>query len=93
MMSAGISPTTSAGEFKRHDYITGIYEIGSPASEVERELAELVEEINGYDGEDILKSAAYLHLKFEYIHPFADGNGRVGRTLTNYFLLINAHPR
>jgi Fic family protein len=29
---------------------------------------------------------------FEYIHPFADGNGRVGRTLLNYFLITRGHP-
>ena len=55
-------------------------------------MAELIDEINGYGGDDILKAAAYLHANFENIHPFADGNGRVGRTLVNYFLMINDHP-
>jgi Fic family protein len=40
----------------------------------------------------VLKAAAYFHLRFEYIHPFADGNGRVGRTLLNYFLMTHGHP-
>ncbi len=80
------------GEFKKHDYVTGIYEIGSAAEHVENEIAELLDEINTYDGSDVLKAAAYLHIRFEYIHPFADGNGRVGRTLTNYYLMINGYP-
>ena len=80
------------GEFKKHDYITGIHEVGSPFKEVESDLDELISEMNDYDGSNLLQAAAYLHLKFEYIHPFADGNGRVGRTLMNYYLMINSHP-
>ena len=80
------------GEYKKHDYVTGIYEVGSAAADVESDMIELVNEINSYSGNSVLEAAAYLHARFEYIHPFADGNGRVGRTVTNYFLMINDHP-
>ena len=80
------------GQFKRHDYVTGRLEVGCPPEEVETELAELLAELNSYSGSDPLKAAAYLHLRFEYIHPFADGNGRVGRTLVNYFLMTHGEP-
>lgn len=36
---------------------------------------------------DLLVQAAIIHLQFESIHPFIDGNGRVGRMLIPLFLL------
>jgi Fic family protein len=80
------------GEFKKHDYVTGIYEVGSPAENVEKEITELIAEVNSYRGIEALKAATYLHARFEQIHPFADGNGRVGRTIMNYYLMIQNHP-
>ena len=80
------------GEFKKHDYVTGIAEVGSPPEDVEHDLIALITEIADFEGMETLRAAAYLHARFEYIHPFADGNGRVGRTLMNYFLMIHSHP-
>ena len=36
--------------------------------------------------------AAYFHLRFEEILAFADGNGRLGRTLLNYYLMLHDYP-
>lgn len=60
---------------------------------MEDAISELVDELAEIrDNANILKAAAYFHARFEYIHPFADGNGRVGRTLLNYFLMIHGEP-
>lgn len=80
------------GEFKKHDYVTGINEVGSAAEDVEVDLKDLLDELRELGAANPLKAAAYLHARFEYIHPFADGNGRVGRTLLNYWLMISGHP-
>ena len=39
-----------------------------------------------------LAMAAIMHNQFEHIHPFRDGNGRVGRLLLNLVLLKNGYP-
>ena len=80
------------GEFKRHGYVVGEHETGSAPEDVERELGELIAEVNGYGKGNTLRIGAYLHARFENIHPFADGNGRTGRTLLNYFLMLRGHP-
>jgi Fic family protein len=84
------------GMFKKHDFVVGRGEAGSLPQEVEADINALLNEINIFNPSDApdktLKAAAYFHARFEYIHAFADGNGRVGRTLMNYFLLTHNHP-
>lgn len=80
------------GEYKKHDYVTGINEIGAAPEDVQEEMSELLDEITDIPDEKALTAAAYFHAKFENIHPFADGNGRTGRLLMNYFLILHKHP-
>ena len=39
-----------------------------------------------------IKKAAYIHHEFVRIHPFIDGNGRVARLLTNFYLTKEGYP-
>lgn len=80
------------GEYKKHDYVTGREEIGAAPEDVQEEMAELLEELNDIEEGKELIAAAYFHAKFEKIHPFADGNGRTGRILMNYILIVHNHP-
>ena len=81
------------GEYKKHDYVVG-NDQGALPEEVAGEIEELCDEVKDIPdrGENIIKTAAYIHCKFENTHPFADGNGRVGRTLMNYYLMIHNFP-
>lgn len=80
------------GEYKKHEYVTGKNEIGAAAEDVAEEMNELLAELKEIPNEKALTAAAYYHVKFENIHPFADGNGRTGRLTMNYFLLLHDHP-
>lgn len=41
---------------------------------------------------ELFKQIALQHLRFERIHPFRDGNGRVGRMIINQQLINNGLP-
>tara|TARA_Y100000310_G_C20687447_1_gene819994 strand:- start:193 stop:1134 length:942 start_codon:yes stop_codon:yes gene_type:complete len=66
---------------------------GAPQSRVISLLNELIKWYGKYkDKYPPLILASVVHNQFENIHPFADGNGRVGRILLNNILLKNELP-
>jgi len=59
--------------------------IPPPPEEVPRLIEDLAEYLTGAIHAPLLQ-AALVHAQFETIHPFADGNGRVGRALIHTVL-------
>lgn len=56
-----------------------------PVNELQRLLEDLLVYANQSDSDPIAQ-AAVAHAQFEIIHPFADGNGRIGRVLVAWIL-------
>ena len=63
-----------------------------PPEQVDSEIENLLRLYNEYSANDNchpLLLAAWLHHRFEQIHPFQDGNGRVGRAILTWHLVKN----
>lgn len=66
---------------------------GAPQTRINHLLNELVEWYNKNKKKyPALVLGAVVHNQFENIHPFADGNGRVGRIILNNILIKHALP-
>jgi Fic family protein len=77
-----------AGRFRKDDEYVRIGSHIAPApKEINGSLEKMFGEFNAKSHENIIKRIARLHLAFEYLHPFNDGNGRIGRVINNYLLI------
>jgi len=89
---------TFAGQFRKvevviKDRLGNIIHQGSPARDISNLLMELVDWYEKHKSRyPPLFLAVVVHNQFEKVHPFQDGNGRVGRLLLNHVLLRHKHP-
>lgn len=70
---------------------TRIAHVAPPASQVPRLIEQLLSFVAGDREIHNLVKAAIAHYELEFIHPFSDGNGRIGR-LWQHRLLLQVHP-
>jgi len=89
-----------AGKFRKRGVEVGIRDglgnlihLGAPATRVLPLLTELVKWYNKNRNKiPAIVLAVVVHNQFEYIHPFEDGNGRVGRLLLDNILIKHKMP-
>lgn len=92
MLIGGIDDNI-AGRFRKHGEYVRIGTHVAPAPEHVERMTESIlfaysNDLNSY----FLDKIAKFHLDFETIHPFNDGNGRIGRVIINYQLQRFAFP-
>ncbi len=91
LLSSGRGATKSPGQFKNEqNYLADrnqrtILFVPISPEKLEQGLDNLFEYIN-HNPTPILPKTAITHLEFEALHPFQDGNGRIGRMLITLML-------
>lgn len=82
-----------AGKFRqKNEFVrVGTY-IAAPPEQIESKLNSLLVNYSSNLTAYLIDKITYFHLEFELIHPFVDGNGRIGRVLVNYQLKSFGFP-
>lgn len=77
-----------SGRFRKDDeWVRVANHIAPNPNQVVELLEEMLIKYYSSANQNIIKRLALMHLNFENIHPFVDGNGRIGRILNNYILI------
>lgn len=77
-----------AGRFRNeNEWVRVANYIAPNPKDVFNLINEMLIDYHVRDDLSMVKRIAKFHLTFEHIHPFVDGNGRIGRVLNNYLLL------
>ena len=80
-----------AGKYR--DYLVRIGSHLAPDwQDIETLMKDFFKYLDGKNNLNPVEFAARAHYRFEKIHPFGDGNGRIGRLLMNYLLWKSGYP-
>ena len=67
-----------------------VVHMAPPANQINRLMIDLLDWLNESDVHPLIQSSVF-HYEFEFIHPFADGNGQMGR-LWQTLILMTEYP-
>lgn len=82
-----------AGRFRKEGEMVRVgNHIGLPPQFIEKRIEELLIRFSSETHISFINRIGQLHAEFESIHPFMDGNGRIGRVLNNYLLIREGFP-
>ncbi len=81
-----------AGRFRQKgEYVRVASHIAPAPEEIKEKLEKMLIEYQSNVSVSIIKRLAKFHLTLENIHPFVDGNGRMGRVANNYLLIRDGY--
>lgn len=92
MLLGGINDDIAGRLRRANEYVRVGTHIAPAPEHVEQLLENLSSSYSSSDDLYFLENIAYYHLEFERIHPFIDGNGRIGRVLINQQLASYDYP-
>jgi Fic family protein len=88
LMSCGAGDKSSPGVYRKQSLSVGEL-VPPPATEISNLIGDLEKYINEQSELPPLIRIGLVHVQFETIHPFLDGNGRIGRLLIVLMLIEN----